>query len=80
MCMPKNRYLRLGIFGETALLRVIVSPIRQLPIVHIILAASVSLDDADDDQQQDQEGDRKHHADEPTSGRHVFVGNLDGTL
>lgn len=61
------RYLRLGIFVEAALVRVVLTSIGQLTIMHIILSTSIALDDADDHKKKDEEGEREDHSNEPTS-------------
>lgn len=41
------------IFVESALVRVVLTSVGQFAVVHVVLAAAVALDDADDDEQED---------------------------
>lgn len=73
-------YLRLRVLGEATLFGVIVAPVGQFPVVHIVLAAPIPLDDADDDQQQYQERNGQHHSDEPPGRGHVVARDDDGAF
>lgn len=79
-CMHPNGYLRLGVLGEATLFGVIVAAVGQFPVVHIVLAAPIPLDDADDDQQQYQERNGQHHSDEPPGRGHVVARDDDGAF
>jgi hypothetical protein len=41
--------------------------------VHVVLAAAIALDDADDAEQEDEEGESEDHADEPASGGNAVL-------
>lgn len=58
---------------EATFVRVIMPSVSLLPLVHSIFTASVPLDDADDDEQDEKESDCKHHADEPASGGDILL-------
>lgn len=58
---------------ETALVGVILTAIGQFAVMHVVLAAAVALDDADDDEQENQEGQCQDHSDEPSSGDDTVV-------
>lgn len=49
-------------------------------VVHVVLAAPVTLHNADDDEQQQQEDDGQHHANEPASSGDILARNDDRTL
>jgi hypothetical protein len=61
-------YLRLRILMESTLVGIILSTIGQFPVVHIVLAATVALNDATDDEKEEKENKGEDHADEPASG------------
>lgn len=65
---------------ESALVWVVAAPIGQLAVVHVVLAAPIPLDYADDNQEQQQERYRQHHADEPAGRRHIPVWHLQRSL
>lgn len=50
---------------ETAFVGIVLTAIGQLTIVNVVLAATVSLDDANDHKEKDEEGKSEDHADEP---------------
>lgn len=64
-----------------AALRVVSAAVRELPVVHVVLAAAVAPHHAHQHQHQQQERQRQHHADEPSRRRSlVLVGLHDRTV
>lgn len=58
---------------ESTLIRIVLSSISQFAIVHVVFAAAIALDDANDDEKKDEEGESENHADEPTGGSDAVV-------
>lgn len=56
-----------------ARVRVVPPAVRQLPVVHVVLAAPVPPHDTHEYQQQQQERERQHHTYEPAGSRHLVV-------
>lgn len=65
---------------ESTVIGIVAPSIGQLAVVHVVLAATVPLHNANDDEEQQQERDGQHHADEPAGRRHILVGHLQRTL
>lgn len=42
---------------ESTLVRIVLSTVSQFTVVHIVLAASIALNDANDDEQEDEKGE-----------------------
>lgn len=66
-------YLRLWIFMKSAVIGIILSPIGQLTIVHIIFSSAVSFNDANDDEQEDKKCEREYHSNKPSSSCYAVV-------
>lgn len=50
---------------ESTLVGIVLASIGQFSVVHVVLAATIALDDADDAEEEDEEGKGENHADEP---------------
>lgn len=60
---------------ESALLWIVSSTVRQFTVMHIVFATTVSLHDANDDQQEQQNCNGQQHADEPSGVGNVLFWN-----
>lgn len=68
-------YSRFGVLVEAALFRVAIDvpALRQLLFVHRILSTSISFDQTDDHQKQEEQRNRAHHPNEPRGISHIIL-------
>lgn len=62
-----------------SLFGVIGSAVSNFSLMHSVLSASVSLDNAHDDENKQEKGNGQHHAYEPASCGHCVLGLDNGT-
>jgi hypothetical protein len=53
---------------ESTLVGIVLTSVGEFSVVHVVLAAAIALDDADDAEEEDEEGKGENHADEPAGG------------